>query len=205
MSTTGTEIKVEKRLQTVEIRDVDTQAGFTRLYGRAVPYGEDADLGWFLEKHEPGSFAKSIREAARDLHLNLFHENRTYPIGAADEWQDTRTALDCIWRLDHSEEAQRAAQLVDDKILTGLSIEFLPIRSDWKLAEPFDPDRGPEYKDRVVRLESRLLGTALVQAGAFVGAQTMWVRSAHAPGRDAEPRALLAWQAELEKLRRVDG
>lgn len=203
MTTTRTAVATERRLhERFEIRDVDTKDGFTRLAGRAVPYDEQADIGWFLEEHARGSFAKSIAEAARDLPLNLFHDNRTWPIGAADEWQDGRKALDAIWRLDHSEEAQRAAQLVDDRILTGLSIEFQPIRSDWQLAETFDPDRGPEYKDRVVRLESRMIGTALVQTGAFVGAQTMWVRAARAPGRDSEPRALRAWQAELDRLRR---
>lgn len=197
-------VPIERRIrETFEIRDVDTKGGFTRLAGRAVPYDESADLGWFLETHAPGSLAKSITEAARDLPLNLFHDNRSFPIGAADEWQDGRTALDAIWRLDHSDDAQRAAQLVDDKILTGLSIEFVPTRSDWKLADVFDPDRGPEYKDRVTRIESRLVGTALVQSGAFVGAQTMWVRAARAPGREGEPSALRAWQRELEELRRT--
>lgn len=201
-----TTLTTEKRLnQTFEIRDVDTKNGFTRLAGRAVPYGEQADLGWFLEDHAPGSLAKSIAEAARDLPLNLFHESRSFPIGAADEWQDSRAALDCVWRLDHSEDAQRAAQQVEDKLLTGLSIEFLPIRSNWTYVEDFNPDLGPEFKDRVTRLESRLVGTALVQAGAFVGAKTLWVRTAERGPRVAQEfPALRAWQAELEKLRRVD-
>lgn len=195
-------LQAERRLnQQFEIRDVGTKDGFTELCGRAVPYGEQADIGWYMEEHAPGSLAKSIKEAAYDLTLNVFHENRTWPIGAAREWQDTRTALDGIWRLDHSEEAQRAAQLADDGMLNGLSIEFQPIRSAWTYVEDWNPDLGPEFKDRVVRQESRLVGTALVPAGAFAGAATKWVRTAERGPR--EPLAALrSWQAELAKLRR---
>lgn len=185
-----------------EIRDMDTKGGFTRLCGRAVPYGEDADIGWYLEQHAPGSLAKSIAEAARDLPLLLFHDGRSFPIGAADEWQDGRTALDGIWRLDHSEDAQRAAQQVDDGLLTGMSIGFQPIRSAWTYVEDWNPDLGPEHKDRVVRQESRLIETSLVPTGAFVSAATKWVRTAERPlQREQARRELAAWRAELERLR----
>lgn len=194
---------MEARLnQAFEIRDVDTKGGFTRLAGRAVPYGEGADIGWFIEEFAQGSLAKSISEAARDLPLLLFHDSRTFPVGAAEEWQDGKAGLDGIWRLDKSEEAQRAAQLVDDKLLTGMSIGFQPIRSQWTYVEDWNPDLGADHKDRVVRQEARLAETSLVPTGAFVGAQTTWVRTAERPlKREQSRRELAAWREELERLR----
>ena len=200
---TMTALPMETRLQqAVEIRDVDTKAGFTRLKGRALPYSEDADIGWFLEQFAPGSLAKSIQEAARDLPLLLWHDNRSWPIGAADEWEDGKAGLDGIWRLDQSEPAQRAAQLVDDGMLTGMSIGFQPIRSAWTYVEDWNPDLGPSHKDRVVRQEARLIETSLVPTGAYVGAQTSWVRTGERPiKRESDQRALSEWKAELERLR----
>lgn len=199
MSTAQMETRIN---QAFEIRDVDEKAGFTLLHGRAVPYAEDADIGWFVEQFEPGSLAKSIKEAARDLPLLLFHDGRTFPVGAADEWDDNKAGLDGTWRLDKSEEAQRAAQLVDDKMLTGMSIGFQPIRSQWTYVEDWNPDLGPGHKDRVVRQEARLIETSLVPTGAFVGAQTKWVRTAERPlQREQARRELAEWRAELERLR----
>ena len=198
-----TTAQMESRLiERFEIRDVDTSGGFTRLAGRAVPYGEGADIGWFIEEFAPGSLAKSISEAARDLPLLLFHDGRSFPIGAADEWQDGKAGLDGIWRLDKSDEAQRAAQLVDDGMLTCMSIGFQPIRSQWTYVEDWNPDLGAEHKDRVVRQEARLVETSLVPIGAYVGAQTTWVRTGERPlKREQSRRELAAWREELERLR----
>lgn len=178
MSTTTHEQQTESRVFSPELREVETTPGFTMMRGLAVPYDEYANIGWFMEAHDAGSFAKSIREAAADLPLNLFHENRAFPIGAADKWEEEAAGLYAIWRLDGSVEAQRAANLADKRMLTGLSIEFQPIRSMWTEAEKFNPDLGPEFMDKVRRLESRLSAVALVQAPAFASAGVQLVRSA---------------------------
>lgn len=199
---THTALPTEKRLLEIQFRDVDTKDGYTLLHGRAVPYNEWADIGWFREQFAPGSLAKSIKEAARDLPLLMFHDSRTWPIGAVDEWDDNKAGLDGTWRLDKSEEAQRAAQLVDDGMLTGLSIGFVPIRSDWQYVEDWNPDLGPEHKDSVTRQEARLLETSLTPTQAYVGAKTSWVRTAERPiAREAAKRELRAWREELERLR----
>jgi len=197
-----TTMQTEARLIDFQVRDVDEKNGYTLLHGRAVPYNEDADIGWFVEQFAPGSLAKSIQEAARDLPLLLFHDGRSWPVGAADEWDDNKAGLDGTWRLDKSEEAQRAAQLVDDKILTGMSIGFAPIRSTWTYVEDWNPDLGPGHKDRVVRQEARLLETSLTPTQAYVGARTSWVRTGERPIKRAqEQREVKAWRAELEKLK----
>lgn len=183
--------------------DTETVNGLTFLHGRAVPYDTPTTIGgWFQEEHAAGSFAKSIKEAARALPLLLFHDARSFPIGKADTWEDGPTGLDGIWKLDSSDEAQRAARLADDEMLSFMSIGFSPIRSEWTFTEEFNPDKGPDYMDKVRRLESRLVETSLVSTPAFKDATVTLVRSADARRREIESqRKLKAWREELAKLR----
>lgn len=201
----------EKRIYatSLEIRAVETVNGHDFLHGRAVPYNTQADIGWFLEDHAPGSLAKSIKEAARGLPLLMFHNSSTFPIGVADSWEDSNEALDGIWKLDKSEEAQRAASLAkpdeDGKSMLGyMSIRFQPIRSDWTYADDWNPDLGPSHKDKVTRMESRLMEVSLVATPAFKEATVSWVRSnERALHREASggTTKIEAWQKELDKLR----
>lgn len=195
----------EKRLfSEIQFREAEKVNGFTFLHGRAVPYGVDANIGYFLESHDPGSFAKSIKEAAINLPLLMFHDSRQFPIGAADSWQDSAEALDGIWRLDpDSEHAQRAASLADQGMLSGMSIGFSPIRSEWNFVDDWDPSRGPDFMDRVVRKESRLLEVSVVSTPAFKEAKIELVRSAvqrRVPD-DSGRREIEAWRRELAALR----
>lgn len=170
----------------LELREVETTANYKMLRGLAVPYGEWASIGWFLESFAAGSLGKSIKEAARDLPLNIFHENRSFPIGAADEWDEKTKGLYGTWRLDGSETAQEAARLAEAGMLTGLSIEFTPIRSEWEAAEEWDPSRGPDFMDKVTRIEARLGAVGLVQTPAYVKAGVELVRSADVRRRAVE-------------------
>ncbi len=200
--TTQTEQRVFAGLR-LETR-AETVNGHQFLHGRAVPYDKPADIGWFLEEHTAGSFAKSIKEAARGLPLLLFHDSRAFPIGRADEWDDNAEGLDGIWKLDGSQEAQRAAQLADDEMLSYMSVGFSPIRSQWTFVEEWNPELGPEGKDSVRRLESRLLEVSLVSTPAFKEAAVKLVRS-HDHGREHPgegKRQRDAWRKEIEGLRR---
>lgn len=188
----------------IEIRGTEKVNGFEFMHGRAVPYNTVANLGYFLEDHEPGSFAKSIKEAAAALPLLLFHDQQSFPIGAADSWDDNTAGLDGVWKLDlDSEHAQRAAQLADKGMLSGMSIGFAPIRSQWTFVDDWDPSRGPEYMDRVTRTESRLLETSVVSTPAFKEAKIELVRSSVQRRHpvDAGKRELESWRRELESLR----
>lgn len=199
---TMTNERTESRLFTPELREVETTPGYTMMRGLAVPYDEWANIGWFMEAHDAGSFAKSIREAAADLPLNLFHENRSFPIGAADEWEEETAGLYGIWRIDDAIEAQRAAKLAAQKMLTGLSIEFQPIRSEWTEARDWNPDLGPDFMDKVRRKESRLGAVGLVQTPAFTSAGVQLVRSADARRREVKGTPVLdAMKAATEALR----
>jgi HK97 family phage prohead protease len=190
----------------VELR-AEKVNGHQFLHGRAVPYDDPADIGWYLEEHAPGSLAKSIKEAARSLPLLLQHDEREFPIGVASEWDDSATALDGIWKLDNSDRAQEAARLAtpdeDGNAMLGyMSIRFAPIRSAWEYAEDFNPSLGSDHKDKVRRLESRLVEVSLVSTPAFKNAAVEFVRTAERQRVLEDPTAAVkAWRAEFEKLR----
>lgn len=191
----------------LQLRDVDTSTTGRFMEGRAVPYGTWENVGWYLEQHEKGSLAKSIEEAANGLPLLLWHDNRTYPVGVADAWTEADDGLLGVWRMDSSDEAQRAADLAERGMLTGLSIGFVPIRSEWEyvdLAE-WDPDLGPDHMDRVVRQESRLLEVSLTPTPAYAGAQVTLVRSRDQVRHEKAARAELdAWKRYRESIRRPE-
>lgn len=185
----------------LELREIEASAGYTMLRGLAVPYDEYASIGWFLEAFRAGSLSKSIAEAARALPLNLFHDNQTFPIGAASEWIEEARGLTGVWKLDDAQTAQEAARHAAAGRLTGLSIEFTPIRSEWQLAEVFDPAAGPEGMDKVERIEARLSAVGLVQAPAYVQAGVELVRSADA--RRREPIRNEVGTPVLDELKRA--
>ena len=172
------------------------------LEGRAVPYNEWADIGPFLEQHAPGSLDHTTRAGSgQNLPLMLFHNNQRWPIGHVDSWRSDEGGLNGVWRLNELPEAQQAASLANAGDLTGMSIGFQPVRSDWEYLsdEDWNPDVG--RKDRVTRMESRLLEVSLTPTPAFSGAEVALVRTAERPRARGNTR-LDGWVRELAKLKR---
>lgn len=175
------------------------------LEGRAVPYNVYADIGWFHEQHATGSFERSTKGGSgKSLPLLLFHNNATFPIGHAEAWQHLDDALVGVWRLNDRAEAQTAASMAEAGDLLGLSVGFQPIRSDWELVDDWQPELGK--KDRVTRLESRLLEVSMTPTPAFADARVSEVREATTYTRAARSALLpvLAadtWRAQVEALR----
>lgn len=188
----------------LQLRDVQADGRF--LLGRAVPYNTWTSIGWFAEQFTPGAFAQSIKQASNGLPLLMWHDNRTWPIGVSDKWDDIPEGLDGVWKLDTSEEAERAADLAEKKMLTGLSVGFAPIRSTWEMVdwEDWDPDLGIDHMDKVTREEARLLEVSLTPTPAYAGAQVSLVRTREAK-KVREGRAsaeLQAWQNYLASVTR---
>jgi HK97 family phage prohead protease len=175
------------------------------LEGRAVPYETWADIGWFVESHAAGSLKKSTRESARNAPLLLFHDNTRFPVGHAESWSHGDDGLHGVWQLNDRAEAQEAARLAESGDLVGLSIGFQPIRSDWEMADDWNPDLGGDHKDRVTRTESRLIEVSMTPTPAFAQAVVTQVRelvyTRTARQRCVGPLAVDRWRDELERLR----
>lgn len=188
----------------LELREVDSTDSLTYLEGRAVPYGEFTNVGWYLEQIAQGAFEKSTREAAKSLPLLLWHDNRTWPIGLAESWTHEDDGMRGVWKLDGSDEAQRGARMARDGYLVGMSVGFSPIKSEWEMAEDWDPE-NEESMDRCTRVEARLHEVSLTPTPAYAGASVELVRSAdkratHAPTRRATE--VDSWRRWLDTVKR---
>jgi HK97 family phage prohead protease len=179
---------------------------YTAIEGMAVPYGRDADIGWFVEQHAFGSFERSTKAGAgRSAPLLLWHDREAFPIGHAEKWTHQADGMVGVWKLNDTERAQEAARLAERGDLVGLSIGFQPIRSEWELADDWAPELGADHKDRVTRLESRLLEVSMTPAPAFAEAKVASVRDATVYTREArrpflptaEVDAWRAWRSSL--------
>jgi HK97 family phage prohead protease len=159
---------------------------FTSVTGRVVPWNTWADIGFFLERFDRGAFTASIVKQPA-VPLLKWHDNRAWPIGVADAWDDQPDGLHARFRLLGSADSQLAGAYARDSILTGLSVGFAPVRSSWTFTNDFAPELGPEHMDRVTRHEARLLEVSLTPTPAYVDAMVYSVE-AEALDQRATPR-----------------
>jgi HK97 family phage prohead protease len=150
---------------------------FTSVTGVVVPYSATyTDVGWFLERFERGAFTASLVKRP-DVPLLLWHDNRSFPVGVAEDWDDRADGLHGRFRLAMSAVAQVAASHIRDGFMDGMSVGFGPVRSSWSYAAEYNPDAGPDFMDRVTRHEARLHEVSLVSTPAYVDARVYHVGS----------------------------
>lgn len=169
-------VGIVPRLQQIQVRDADGGNGKARrLFGRAVPYDVEIDLGWYVESMAPGVFAKSIRESARELPLMLFHDSTNLDtlVGRVERWEDNRKGLDGVWLFDDDDESQRAADKAESGSLAFMSVQFIPKSGDAGSLFSWDD----EDVLHVRRIEARLLETSLTPTPAYNAAAVSKVRS----------------------------
>jgi hypothetical protein len=196
------------RLELVET-ETTGKTPYRWLEGRAVPYDTWGDCGMFMERHALNSFKRSTSgNSGSKLPLMLFHDRQRIPVGVAEKWSHD-DGLCGVWRLASSADAQRAADAAADGLLVGLSVGFQPQQSEWEFMawDEWDPARGPEHKDKVTHLESRLVEVSLTPTPVFTDAGVSEVRTVmdaleireqkvKRPERQVD--AWRAWRAALE-------
>lgn len=171
-----------------EIRTADegTEKGFQ---GRVVPYNVLAPIGHrLLEAIAPGCFTKSIKEAARQLPLMLNHKHDDLPIGKMVEWADAEDGLYARWVMADTEQAATAHRLIQDGILSGLSVGFIPQRA----GDKWDHRKPPEV-DTVVRTQARLAEVSVVSVPTWAEAVVTHTRTSMATELSLTPH-LDAWK-----------
>ena len=167
-----------------QLREAETSMSGRFLQGRAVPYNVWTDTGWFYEQIAPGTFAKSINEAAQRLPLLLFHDGRSFPVGVSEQWTEQADGLVGLWRMDEADaDAMRALDKAGKGMLTGLSVGFIPIENLQRddAGDLVDLNNTVEFDEsgipRVTRREARLLEVSLTPTPAYAGAEVLAVRS----------------------------
>lgn len=157
-------------LEAPELR-AESESGRHFIVGRLVPYNVEANVsGRFLETIIPGCFRKSIGESARRLPLMVSHRHDELPVGSAVEWDDRDDGLYGRWEVADTAQAREVFGLVNDEHLSGLSVGFMPVKSDWDFREP--PDM-----DRVARREARMLEASLTPVPTWADAQVLLTRT----------------------------
>jgi HK97 family phage prohead protease len=161
------------------LSEVETNRGFTMMHGKAAPYGEIGRRFFFNEIWADGLFDESIAGLSAKLPLLIFHDDMTWPIGSATEWESKPgDGLYGTWLLDDSAEAQRTARLAADGHLNYLSVGYQPDLSEWDINDESDWDPADASTlDTVIRLKARLMETSVVPVPLHHSAQIMLVAS----------------------------
>jgi len=146
-----------------QMTDVDVTNNLRTLVGRAAPYNIWTSRGYYMLKLAEGCFDKSVKEAARNLPLLLWHDDRSFPIGYTQNWNSRADGMWGEWSLDDAAEAQRAARLAQSGVLTGLSVSWVPILNDWQVSDLREWTLDDQSTlDRCTLLEGRLIETSIV-------------------------------------------
>ena len=164
---------------------------------RIVPYNTPAtvrDPGTepYEEVWLPGVFDGQSRAADKVL-VNFEHEPGIRGIvGRGRALRDTPDAAEGTFRMLSGSDADKALELVNEKVVTGVSLEAIPLRS--------------RVVDGVVqRVKARLLNVALCRNPAFDDAQVLAVREAQEFADEivethAEPAVVVERRSDVDEL-----
>jgi HK97 family phage prohead protease len=162
----------EIEIRTVSLEDLEYReaADGGHLVGIVAPFHSTTDLGSYLEVIGRNAFDKSIKERAQAIPLLEQHNRQAHPIGLSASWQKTNDGLIADFRLASTPRAEESKTLVQEGIVTGLSVGFIPIRNRTEI-------RKSDNRKVVTRIEARLDHVGLVNAPAYDSARVLSVRS----------------------------
>jgi Escherichia/Staphylococcus phage prohead protease len=135
---------------------------------RIVPYKTKARVSDggepYYEEWLPGVFDKQLNAANRVL-VNVEHEKSFGGVvGRGAELRETPDGFEGSFRVLKGSDGDKALELVNDGVLTGVSLEAIPVKSE-------------RTADGVVqRVKARLINIALCRFPAFEQAQVLAVR-----------------------------
>lgn len=146
---------------------------------RIVPYNTPArvsDGGQpYEEEWAPGVFDKQLNAASRVL-VNVEHEKGFGGVvGRGAQFRDAEDGFDASVRVLSGPDGDKALELVNEGVLTGVSLEAVPLKSERTEAGV------------VRRVKARLINVALCRFPAFADAQVLAVREEPAPDPETEP------------------
>lgn len=146
---------LQHRAATVEAVDVTTR----ELLVRAAPYASEHNIGAdIFESFDVGAFAAAAAEPHR---LYARHEHGGPLIGRGFEAEDRADGFWIRARMASTSAAKDALTLVDEKVLTDVSAEFVAQRPHMVVSELSGGKLRIRHKKAIMR------GFALVAEGAY--------------------------------------
>lgn len=153
----------QRREMVATIRAKEQGRGFT---GIGVPYGEEIELWGMRERFEPGSVELDSEGVPS---LVLWQHNMDEPIGRIVSGTDTDAGFEIDANLSQTARGKEAATLLDDGVITRLSIGFIPV--EWRI----EVNEG-EDTETIVHTKVRALEFSLVSFPAYASAAVSSVR-----------------------------
>lgn len=144
----------------IQVREGSADDGVIATgYGRAVPYGEETDLGGLRESFAPGAFD------AADVIGKPFAYRHGEPIGVIREAANEADGLYITFDILDTAQGRDAATLMRGKASQGLSVGFAPVESAWNKA-----------KTSVQHTRARLLEVSQTHQPAYANAGVSEIR-----------------------------
>ena len=143
------DIRMEKRF--VEFR----YDGLGNVSGTVIKYSDRAKFGSFEERFVPGAI-----RLHSDVVANIMHD-RSKPLvrtGAGLDIDDNKERMMATIRLPDTTHAREAKELIEARIIRGMSMEFIPEKENW------------EDKSRIIE-RALLTGIGLVDIPAYSESQ----------------------------------
>ena len=170
---------------------------------RIVPYGvtarvsDDGGRTFYDEVWEPGVFDRQMKAAHRiDVLMNFEHQQGIGGVvGRGVALRDSDAGAEGTFRMLSGGDADKTLELVNEGVLTGVSLEAVAERSV----------RGADGVVR--RVKARLRNIALCRMPAFADAQVLAVREAHPelhPDEEAAPAPSIAPSPDRRRHGRSD-
>lgn len=158
------------------------------LFVRAAPYSEEfTDIGGGIsERFIRGAFAKAANAPQR---ISLFHDHGGPLVGRGTEVDHRNDGVYVRFKIGRTAPAEEMRSLIEDRILTDVSVEFRPVAEAMKVER--DGDRL-----RVTHRKAILSGVAVVPEGAY-GEQAL-VLSMRDLERERKVEAARAWLEEYK-------
>jgi HK97 family phage prohead protease len=185
-----TEGAVQYRNATVESIDVTTR----EMMVRAVPYGEDVDIGaGITETFERGAFANAVKEPHR---LCVWHDHGGPLVGRGMAVEDRSDSVHIRARIASTAAAKEMLTLIDEKILTDVSVEFGIIRQAMTVKDLGAGEFHVKHK------RAHLRGFAMVPEGAY--REMAYVESVRSAERGRDVEAARAWLLAYQRANPFD-
>lgn len=170
---------VQFRAAKVEGVDVTTR----EMQVLAAPYDLEADIGGgILETFSRGAFSGAAGEPHR---LRVWHGHGGALVGRGLEADDKEDGIHVRARIATTDAAKEMLTLVEEQILTDVSVEFRAIRAAMVVKEL------PDGRFQVRHRKGQLLGFAMVPEGAY--GENAFVESVRDAARDREVENARAW------------
>lgn len=145
-------------MDNLEIREVEfrTDVAERTITGLAVPYGQEANVGTYMERFAPGAI-----DSVEDVKLFYGHEE---PIGKVIAGRDTDAGYEIVAKISDTTRGNEIHTLLRDGVLNKFSVGFVPVQSE-------------RDGNTVIRTKVALKEVSVVPFPAFAGANITEVRS----------------------------